>query len=563
MVYYMRDKRRDLMKIMAVLLLFIIAIVLLFSNLGVKYLWQDEAATAVLGERMMKFGKPLAYDGVNLITMDHFAGEDVSGVKKRSADPEIAVKYYADHGDYKRDTTWIGQPWGQFLVAGISLRFFRHNTIAARLPFVIAAFLTIILLYWFVEKEFKDFFLGWITVALLISNVFWVIHSRQCRYYALSSLFLLLTIIAFIRWQHGRPWGVVFFIVTAFFSFQVDYGFFFPMIVILLLTATWGTWPDIRQVLYVSIIIGIIIAPWFWYYQLINRVKTSAIPWHNNFLLNFFHLNQFLIPVIILLFGCLILSIRWRQIDRINKMLLFVSFTLILTSLLWVPTVTPYAFYRYIVQLTPIASLCSAWVLNEVSILIISRTPHPGEKLRYLIVLSFAFFMAVCPFFSNLVPIQFTKQLYSNSILNQIIKPDWSVLYKEIFPSSTMDPNRKTVEDLSRIASSNDEILINYEDVPLMFYTDCRIRGGISCFRVNDSNRTPPRFLIYRRSVNFVHTSIFNQEIMRYHWRRIDSNIPDITWGNNPEPEFRINLNKEIFSPLLFAENIDLKLSSK
>ena len=43
----------------------VLAAVLLFWGLADPYLWQDEAATAVLATRMLRFGKPLAYDGVN------------------------------------------------------------------------------------------------------------------------------------------------------------------------------------------------------------------------------------------------------------------------------------------------------------------------------------------------------------------------------------------------------------------------------------------------------------------------------------------------------------------
>lgn len=53
-----------------------LAAVLLLWGLSNKYLWQDEAVTAVLAERMLKFGRPLAYDGVNLITIDYFLAED-------------------------------------------------------------------------------------------------------------------------------------------------------------------------------------------------------------------------------------------------------------------------------------------------------------------------------------------------------------------------------------------------------------------------------------------------------------------------------------------------------
>jgi len=119
------------------------------------------------------------------------------------------------------------------------------------------------------------------------------------------------------------------------------------------------------------------------------------------------------------------------------------------------------------------------------------------------------------------------------------------------------------VEALARVASAKDEILINYEDVPLMFYTDYRIRGGIPCFRVEDSSWVPPRFVVYRRSVNFVHKAVFKREIMRYRWRQIPCDVPDVPWGNIPEPELRIGSNPSSAPQILFAENLDASPSNQ
>ncbi|MCE9613773.1 MAG: glycosyltransferase family 39 protein [Lentisphaerae bacterium] len=547
-------------EIAALLLLFTVAGALLFSNLGAKYLWQDEAATAVLADRLMKFGTPLAYDGVNLITMDNFSGEDEGASKQLYGDPAIAVQHYADHGDYRRDTTWIGQPWGQFMVAGTSLRLFGHTTTAARLPFAAIAFLTIGVLYGFVRTQFRDAVLGWTTAAILSSNVFWVIHSRQCRYYALSSLFVLLMVIAFIRWQQGRSWSKSLFVFTALCAFHVDYGSFFPTIGTLLLVATWAAWPRLRQVLFVGLAIGATIAPWVWYYRLINRMGPSAAAWPDKFLLNLFHLNQFLIPVLLLLLAGVLLATRWRRMDRMPRQILFISVALLLASLLWVPTVAPFAFYRYIVQLTPLASLCSAWVLCQVTTLILRRDSR--GVLWYLILGLLGVSLVACPVLSNLLPGQFDRLIRRRAFPDLILRPEWAVLYREVFTPAP-DPNRLTVEALSRLASSHEEVLINYEDIPLMFYTDYRIRGGIASFRVEDSARKPPRFLIYRQSASFVDASAYIREVGRYRWRRIPLDIPDVPWGNFPEPEFLLSSDTSAYPSLVFAENLDAGPSSE
>src|SRR5208282_2059362 len=98
-----------------------IAALLLLWGLGNPYLWQDEAATAVLAARMLKFGRPLAYDGVNLVTIDHFAGEDRATIDFRTGNPRRAVAYYIERGDYKPDGSWKWQPWGQFVAAAAGI----------------------------------------------------------------------------------------------------------------------------------------------------------------------------------------------------------------------------------------------------------------------------------------------------------------------------------------------------------------------------------------------------------------------------------------------------------
>ncbi len=544
-----RNSRGELF---ALVLLSLVGVVFLFSNLGAKYLWQDEAATAVLGTRLMKYGKPLAYDGVNLITMDDPDLEDRTTIDQRTGDPETAVQYYIDRGDFKHNTAWIGQPWGQFVAVGVSLTLFGHNTVAARLPFVVAALLTIGLLYWLVRQEFQDSLLAWLAAALLVTNVYWVIHSRQCRYYALSGLFLLLTLIAFIRWQRGRPWGGLIFVATAWCWFQVDFGSFWPLVGVLLLTAAWTPWPRVWGVFVVSLALGAAVAPWVWYYELGSRVKTSSASWSHKFLLNIMHLNQFLIPLVLLAAAGVLLALRWRTIDPIARRILSVSLAMLLAGLVWVPSVASYPSHRYIVHLTPLAALLSAWVLCEGAAWIIRR--HPREEKRALIAGSLAVFLAICPLFSNLAYplLQAAPRPFATG---SVIRPEWAVFHEEIFAPQP-DPNRLTVEALARVAAANDEILINYEDIPLMFYTDYRIRGGIPCFRVEDTSRGPPRILAYRRSVRFCHVPGYDREMFRYEWRLMHSGAPDVPWGNMPEPDYRGGANPSSAPEVIFGENL-------
>ena len=128
-----------------VLVVFIIGASLLCWNLGARYLWQDEAHTAVLGQRMMSYGRPLAYDGFNIVTRDMYDPKETD--KLPTGDPADAIRYYRARGEFKADTTWTYHPWGQFILAGASLALFGHDTVPARLPFALAGALTVALLY--------------------------------------------------------------------------------------------------------------------------------------------------------------------------------------------------------------------------------------------------------------------------------------------------------------------------------------------------------------------------------------------------------------------------------
>jgi hypothetical protein len=125
----------------------------------------------------------------------------------------------------------------------------------------------------------------------------------------------------------------------------------------------------------------------------------------------------------------------------------------------------------------------------------------------------------------------------------------------EIF-GSRPDPNRMTVEWLRRNAAPSDEILVNYEDLPLAFYLPNPIRGGIAAFRAEDDAKTPPRFAVIRRSVEFVHKPVYEREVGRYRWAEAPVQIPDIIWGNNPDPMMWDNYPAEM-TYLFLARRVD------
>ena len=513
--------RKPALEWIAVIVIVACAAVLLFWRLGAVYLWQDEANTAVLAVRMLKHGKPLAYDGVNLLSSDNFAAEDRATIGARTADPKAAVDYVIDRGDLKADSSWIFQPWGQFVAAAASIRAFGQTTLAARLPFALAAFATVLLLYWIARRATGSVWIASLSCLLLLANAYWVLHGRQARYYALSSLFLMLTVLAYDRWQRGGRWGSPLFVAAAWGWFQVDYGTVWPVLGVMFLHALIVKRRNPGTVLISGLGLAAAIAPFVFFYQLSGRLATQSGTWADRFGQTLFNLNQFVIPAVMLATGIVVLVWRWRRLADAERRLVVVSVGLLLTLTVWVPAVAPMSFLRYVIMAAPIGCLLIAWTLVRafgkrpalagIAAAVVALTPWASRPLE------------------GLAPAPVMRPGGS------LVRPELTALVRGVF-RTRRDPNQLVVEWLRQNAQPTDEVLINYEDVPLMYYLPNPIRGGIAAFRAEDDAKTPPRFAILRRSVGFVHWPVFQREIARYKWDMIPLNAPDVMWGNNPDP---------------------------
>lgn len=515
------------------LLAFAAAAVLLFANLGEIFLWQDEASTAVLGERMFKYGKPLAYDGKNLITMDHFAQEKAGTIGLRTGDAQKAIQFYINRGDFKPDTTWVGQPWGQFLIAGASLSLLGHDTLSARLPFALASLLTVILFYFFIRNNFQDRTLASLAVIFLITNVYWILHGRQCRYYPLTGLALVLSFAAYNYWQEQRKCGGLLFIMAATALFHVDYGTFWPVIFVFLAVSFWLNPDRLKENALISVALALLTAPFILYYGIMDRLQVSTRPWQAKFLMNLFYVDRYMIPLALFILAAILFIFKFQRIPELQRRILLSAFLILVISLLWITSVTPSHFYRYIVHLTLLTSLVLTWV-----ILTSCRFLFEKRKILRPNTLAFAAagLMVLVPLPVHVVSWSLPYDKTSELVSDSAIRPELFLLWDQIFGNRT-DPNRAAIETIKARAMPEDEILVNYEDIPFMFYTENKIRGGIPCFRCEDRS-SPPQFLVLRASVMFSHWPVYIREKERHSWTRIPTYIPDIPFGNNPDPWF-------------------------
>ncbi len=136
---------------------------LIFTNLDDRYLWEDEAETALLAQRVLRFGVPIAWDGRDLISQR--CGTD-----------------------YDANYLWRQTPWAQFYVTALSFKLFGADTLTARLPFAALGVLAIVSLYVLGVSLFGDRGLALLAAAILVLSVPFLLYVRQARYYAIAVL---------------------------------------------------------------------------------------------------------------------------------------------------------------------------------------------------------------------------------------------------------------------------------------------------------------------------------------------------------------------------------------
>ncbi len=512
----------QVLRVLPLLGLALLAATLLLNDLGKKYLWQDEANTAVLAVRFMSSGLPLAWDGVNFIGLDDFSMELTAPIDELTRDPGSAVTFYARRGDVRVDHSWKNHPLGQFLIAGVSMAVLGKTTWAARIPFALAGLLTVFLFYRLTLSCFADRVVALSATTMFVLNSYWILHARQCRYYPLSTLFLIATLIAYLRWQRGARFGPVAFVVVAHGWFQVDFGTFWPLMAVLAIDALITRRQTIRMVVGTGLTLLLSLVPFIWYYELWHRRGTPTDIWQNRFLANLFNLNEYVAPGFVVVAALVLLTVRWRSFARNERHIVLLSGGILLAMAVWIPLVAPQAFLRYSIIVAPMGSLLAAWLFARIS-------PHRVVLLAATTVLVVTPWLSM-PFRWLIPPDQTTQNSGG-----YFYRPELVRLLDEVF-GHPYDINREVVDWLRQNTSPTDEILVNYEDAPLMFYLPNPIRGGIAAFRVEDDRVSPPEFLVLRPWVSFVHWPVFLREIQKYQWVQEPLGLAPAMWGNNPDP---------------------------
>lgn len=154
---------------------------LYFWGLGDTYMWQDEAHTALLARHTLQYGLP--YVGAGSESASALSGDDANSAG-----------------------IFLHIPPLQAYVCAASFAVFGESSFSARFPFALCGWLCVLILPWACGRSVDRASALWVQLILGL-HVPFLLHVRQCRYYALAALLALASLGAGFRWLQSPRSG--------------------------------------------------------------------------------------------------------------------------------------------------------------------------------------------------------------------------------------------------------------------------------------------------------------------------------------------------------------------
>jgi 4-amino-4-deoxy-L-arabinose transferase-like glycosyltransferase len=515
------------------------AALLLFCRLDDAYLWQDEAETAIVSRNLLNYGLPLSTNGTNWVQQA----------------PQMFIEFTDDY-------VWIYHSWLQYAVTAASFALFGVTTFAARLPFVLVGLLTIYYFYGFVSRWLADTRIARVATLLLVFCIPFVLLLRQSRYYALAAFFTLLTVDAYLRLtnegtrpdlQSGQTWAVPYFVLSAVLLYHSHYGAFFPTMVAVALDFVLSrpARRALRRLLMAFLLLAVLALPW----ARLMRVQNRGGPFQIDRFLS--HIGQYSLYITAWLFPLVLVpflliafirpslgrdTVHHSQGHRLElspgqtTFCRLVGLEILLTILpLSASAAFDWAFFRYLAHLIPLLSI----LLAVVVVWFMERSTLIGYTLLTVLVVSNA--LHVLPYGLPGVKGIDWKELQPASPPFQALDDVWAKagrfrsdvwMYAQELSHSYEGPNEGLVKYLSVHAQPGQTVVVNYEDLPLMFYTELRVLGGLSGRGLADNAQ--PDWVIDRQHGPY--RDRLATIVASGSYERVEIHYPDIRWENRPQP---------------------------
>ena len=468
------------------LLITVLAGVLLLKNLGDQCLWQDEAETACIAKTVLTNGFPHGGDGRNCFSQD-----------------------------LERDRLSPRHAWLSFYLAAGFFSVFGATALAARLPFALAGLACVPLCYYVARWLWQSRRAAALSAIVLATSVPFLILSRQCRYYSLTTLFSLLALLAYGHIVQRKRWAVPLFVVA----------------LVLLFHSNFVSWAVLLATVGIHVVI---------FHR--DRFWALTLGATCSFLLN--------LPFLIWLVHFYAATPLAKDTEGATSVAVFAA-----TAWDYVVRATPYLFpWPLLIVLIVIAVVIL--IRNQVrSRVNMAAWREPCLLLLYIVV-DVAVFSLLYKFyfFRYLAPAIPLAAMLAGRILESAMRFNPVVgvvgLAAVLFFSPVQDycyeithhyrgPTEGIVEFLETHAKPDDVVVISYGDLPLKFYTNLRVVGGLT-----GEDMTPAlkaRWVIERKFTlcpkDAAVQQYLNSHLRVEDFRPHSIDYPDIPYDNRECPE--------------------------
>jgi hypothetical protein len=504
---------------------------LLLFHLDHRPFWQDEAETAGLAKNVLKYGVPRAYDGLNTISQEQ--GKE-----------------------YDHNFLWRWSPWLQIYVTAAAFRIGGLTTYAGRFPYAVLGIACILLVYLLVSRNFGDRAWACLAALLLTTSVIFLLYARQCRYYSLGICLTLLTLYAFREDWQTRTWPALLLCFSLGLLFHTNYLLFLSFAGPFLLAALmlYHSEMPFTRTLQVIAGTGVILLPGLFLFRIQQQammVSLGAILEHlEQYNGDFF---QFMFPLPVALY----LVWRWGRnlwtragFAAEERFILFLALIVVGNFLILTPA--PQCELRYLIHLYPLCAIILGWVICR------AWRYHKFSGALLALLLLGTNWLYVLPLdWLGLInrPVHNDPRMLSYP--NLPLK-----LYLTELSSPYPDVNQNLVRFFQTHAQPGETILTTYSDLPLEFYTSCKVLGGL---QEPSPITQPPDWLVLRWYTRWNRQYDLNESerVIRQllsqpgDYRPVTLPYEDEIFGNQPDPYFhRFMPPIESLSPLVVYEKI-------
>ena len=470
----------------ALALLLAIASALLLTGLESPYLWQDEAQTALIAETILDAGVPHGSDGRNFFSQERGA-------------------------EYADGHVWRWHTWLSFYAVAASFTVLGPTTVAARLPFALFGIATVLLAYATGRRLFADRVAAFAGAGLLSLSVPWLILCRQARWYGAAGFFVLLGVFAYARVGPGERRHTLLLFFAATLLFHTHYLYCATLLATLLAHALWLERQRLLRVGAVSLAVFVVNLPWIvWLAQVPYTYGADVLGPGARLRLGvrlatdlaayFAHPLWLLVPL------GLVAWRRWRRappiaLERAAWRNLALLALLCVVNLVVLALLAPGAYFRY---LGPIAAVATLGIGLGVGAL-----ARRSRVLAGVVVALFIGFGSIGDFAYE-------------------ITHDFD------------GPIEGIVRFLDTRARPSDTVAISQGDMPIKFYTELRVVGGLTGEDLSEAAGAD--WIILRRNA-FTPFERELRERLREHvvpgeYVEYRIRFPDTAYENREDPRF-------------------------